>query len=98
LVGVDVEAHVVLGALPEDIHVRLPLQLGYVDDEGYIFLTDRIKDMIVSGGENVYPIEVIGRLDEGDAFFLEVWAQPKVMLIGTEVELPAVRAASGPRS
>jgi long-chain acyl-CoA synthetase len=31
---------------------------GYVDDEGYLFLTDRIKDMIVTGGENVYPVEV----------------------------------------
>ena len=31
---------------------------GYIDDEGYLFLTDRIKDMIVTGGENVYPIEV----------------------------------------
>ena len=31
---------------------------GYVDHEGYLFLTDRIKDMIVSGGENVYPVEV----------------------------------------
>src|SRR5206468_2776893 len=31
---------------------------GYVDEEGYIFLTDRVKDMIVSGGENVYPAEV----------------------------------------
>jgi long-chain acyl-CoA synthetase len=31
---------------------------GCLDDEGYLFLTDRIKDMIVSGGENVYPVEV----------------------------------------
>jgi long-chain acyl-CoA synthetase len=31
---------------------------GYVDSDGYVFLTDRIKDMVVSGGENVYPIEV----------------------------------------
>ena len=31
---------------------------GYLDDEGYLFLNDRIKDMIVSGGENVYPTEV----------------------------------------
>ncbi len=31
---------------------------GYVDEEGYIFLKDRIKDMIISGGENVYPAEV----------------------------------------
>jgi long-chain acyl-CoA synthetase len=31
---------------------------GYRDREGYLFLTDRIKDMIVSGGENVYAVEV----------------------------------------
>jgi long-chain acyl-CoA synthetase len=31
---------------------------GYLDDEGYIYLFDRVKDMIVTGGENVYPAEV----------------------------------------
>ena len=31
---------------------------GYVDEEGYLFLVDRTKDMIVSGGENVYSSEV----------------------------------------
>jgi len=31
---------------------------GFLDEEGYLFLTDRIKDMIISGGENVYPVEV----------------------------------------
>ncbi len=31
---------------------------GYVDQDGYIYLHDRKKDMIVTGGENVYPIEV----------------------------------------
>ncbi len=32
--------------------------LGYADEEQYIFLVDRLKDMIVSGGENVYSTEV----------------------------------------
>ncbi len=31
---------------------------GFVDEGGYVFLTDRLKDMIISGGENVYPVEV----------------------------------------
>jgi fatty-acyl-CoA synthase len=29
-----------------------------MDEDGYIFIQDRVKDMIVSGGENVYPAEV----------------------------------------
>jgi acyl-CoA synthetase (AMP-forming)/AMP-acid ligase II len=32
--------------------------MGYYDDEGYIYIADRKKDMIISGGENVYPREV----------------------------------------
>jgi long-chain acyl-CoA synthetase len=31
---------------------------GYMDEEGYIYLVDRVKDMIISGGENVYSMEV----------------------------------------
>ena len=31
---------------------------GYMDDDGFVFVVDRIKDMIVTGGENVYSAEV----------------------------------------
>jgi len=31
---------------------------GYLDEDGYLYIHDRIKDMIISGGENVYPAEV----------------------------------------
>ncbi len=31
---------------------------GYLDEDGYVYMHDRIKDMIISGGENVYPAQV----------------------------------------
>jgi fatty-acyl-CoA synthase len=32
--------------------------LGYLDEDGYLFVADRVDDMVISGGENVYPREV----------------------------------------
>ncbi|MCZ8324463.1 MAG: class I adenylate-forming enzyme family protein [Sphingomonadaceae bacterium] len=32
--------------------------VGYVDAEGYVFIVDRVKDMVISGGENIYCAEV----------------------------------------
>ncbi len=32
--------------------------IGYADENGYIYIVDRLKDMIITGGENVYPKEV----------------------------------------
>ncbi|MCW2758478.1 MAG: AMP-dependent synthetase [Nocardioidaceae bacterium] len=32
--------------------------VGYLDSDGYLFLVDRIKDMVIRGGENIYPKEI----------------------------------------
>jgi long-chain acyl-CoA synthetase len=32
--------------------------VGYVDDNNFLFIVDRIKDMVIRGGENIYPVEV----------------------------------------
>lgn len=32
--------------------------LGVADDDGFVWIVDRVKDMIISGGENIYPAEV----------------------------------------
>ncbi len=38
--------------------------MGWLDEEGYLYLTDRESDMILVGGANVYPAEVEAALDE----------------------------------
>jgi acyl-CoA synthetase (AMP-forming)/AMP-acid ligase II len=43
--------------------------IGYLDEEGYLFLTDRKADMIISGGENVYPAEVENVIYQHPAVF-----------------------------
>jgi fatty-acyl-CoA synthase len=40
--------------------------LAYVDKDGFIFLVDRLKDMFISGGENIYPTEVENVIAELD--------------------------------
>jgi len=40
---------------------------GFMDADGYVFIHDRVKDMIISGGENVYPAEVESALADHPA-------------------------------
>jgi acyl-CoA synthetase (AMP-forming)/AMP-acid ligase II len=49
---------------------------GYLDDDGYLFITDRLKDMVITGGENVYPVEV-------EAVLADHPAIAEVAVIGT---------------
>jgi long-chain acyl-CoA synthetase len=41
--------------------------IGHLDDEGYLTITDRKKDMIIRGGENIYCVEIENRLVEHPA-------------------------------
>ena len=38
--------------------------MGYLDEDGFLFVSDRIKDMIIRGGENIYPAEIEGIIHE----------------------------------
>jgi len=49
--------------------------MGYVDEEGYLYISDRLKDMIISGGENIYPAEV-------EQYIVELEAVGSVAVIG----------------
>ena len=41
--------------------------VAYLDDEGYLFICDRKKDMIISGGVNIYPAEIEAVIHEHPA-------------------------------
>jgi long-chain acyl-CoA synthetase len=60
---------------------------GYLDPDGFLFLVDRVKDMIVTGGENVYSIEVENAIASHPAV-----AQVAVIGIPSETWGEAVRA------
>jgi long-chain acyl-CoA synthetase len=66
--------------------------LGYMDEEGYVFLVDRSKDMIVCGGENVYCTEVEEVLYQHPAVL-----EAAVFGVPDEKWGEAVWAAVGPR-
>ena len=65
---------------------------GFLDEQGYLFLVDRVKDMIVTGGENVYSVEV----ENAIASYPDV-AQVAVIGIPDEVWGEAVHAIVVPR-
>jgi acyl-CoA synthetase (AMP-forming)/AMP-acid ligase II len=77
---------------------------GHVDADGYIYVTDRIKDMIISGGENIYPAEVERVLAEhptvGDCAVIGVpderWGEvPKAVVVAAPGQTVDVDALLG---
>src|SRR5436853_6116277 len=63
---------------------------GYMDKDGYLYIHDRIKDMIISGGENIYPAEVESAIcDHPDV------AEVAVVGVPDEQWGEAVKAAGG---
>jgi fatty-acyl-CoA synthase len=82
---------------------------GHLDEEGFVFIADRIKDMIITGGENVYPAEVEGVLFDHPAVAEvavigtpdEKWGERVCAIVvtepGTSVELEELRDFAGAR-
>jgi acyl-CoA synthetase (AMP-forming)/AMP-acid ligase II len=69
--------------------------VGYLDADGYLFVVDRIKDMIISGGENVYSAEVEkALLRHADVSMCAVIGKPDEQW-GERVHAVVVRTANG---
>jgi fatty-acyl-CoA synthase len=77
--------------------------IGYLDEDGFLFICDRLKDMVISGGENVYPAEVEGVLYKHEAIAEvavigmpdEKWGEAVTAVValndGAELTLEALR-------
>ncbi|MBK7171407.1 MAG: acyl--CoA ligase [Gammaproteobacteria bacterium] len=78
--------------------------IGYLDADGYLFLSDRAKDMVIRGGENIYPLEIESTLMdrpevlEAVAFGVpdEQWGEEVALLVrlreADSMDADAVRA------
>lgn len=77
--------------------------IGYLDEDGFLYICDRLKDMIITGGENVYPAEIEAVLYAHDAIAeIAVFGEPSekwgesvtavaVLKAGTSLDLDQLR-------
>ncbi len=82
--------------------------VGYLDEDGFLFICDRLKDMVISGGENVYPAEVESVLYKHDSIAEvavlglpdEKWGEAVTAVValheGRELTLEQLRAFAEP--
>ena len=79
---------------------------GYLDEDGYVYIHDRVKDMIISGGENIYPAEVesavFGHPDVADVAVIgvpsEKWGEEvKAIVVAKPGTNPAQETSSHSR-